>query len=265
MFDILIPSLIAGCFAGVLAGMLGLGGGVIIVPILDWLFHRQGISPNVATHLALGTSLASIAFTYTASILAHRKHSTTRWDLWKVMVPLIVVGTLLGSGLAAQVPGRILKTIFATFLTYVAIKTAFPQKNAPIKAAWSRGKQRLASGAIGAFSSMVGVGGGSLTVPMLLRSGATMLQSTATSTALGLPLALAGALGYIVNGWEVAELPVGALGYVYLPAVLGISATSIFFASVGVKLAHKLPTQTLKRIFALLMMVAAAQMIRSLL
>lgn len=254
-----------GCIAGIMAGMLGLGGGVVIVPMLGWLLQSQGISPEVAIHLTLGTSLASIAFTYTSSILAHRKHHTIRWDLWKITTPTIIIGTLVGSSVAAQIPGQALKTIFALFLTYIAFKTAFPKKNAPIKEAWGKSKQRWASGAIGGFSSMVGVGGGSLTVPMLLRSGATMLQSTATSTALGLPLALSGALGYIVNGWNAPGLPAGAIGFVYLPAVIGISVTSIFFVSVGVKLAHRLPTQTLKRIFAVLLFIAAAQMIRSLL
>jgi hypothetical protein len=257
--------MVIGCVAGIMGGMLGLGGGLVIVPMLDLLFSRVSIAPEVAMHLILGTSLASIVFTYTASIIAHRKHHTVRWDLWKITVPTIIIGTLLGSSVAAHTPGRVLKTIFACFLIYIAIKTAFPKKNTLVRAPWGAHQQRAAGLAIGAFSSMVGVGGGSLTVPMLLRSGATMLQSTATSTALGLPLTISGSLGYIYHGWNAAELPEGSFGFVYLPALLGIASTSIFFASIGVKLAHKLPAQTLKRIFALVIFFAAAQMIRSLL
>jgi len=267
MTTLLLLSMGVGAIAGMLGGLLGLGGGIVIVPLLDWIFHAQGMEPDMAMHLALGTSLSSIVFTYSSSLVAHQRRGSVLWNLSLTVIPFLVVGTLLGSFLAARLSTLPLKLLFSVFLLLMARRFAFPPKRGPETApkTWGKPALRLAGTGIGCLSALVGIGGGSLSVPLLLRAGATMTQAAGTSSSMGLPIALGGAVGYVVNGLGAPGLPEHALGYVHLPALAGIAAVSVCTAPVGVALAHRLPTSALKRIFSVLLLAGAAKMVLSVL
>lgn len=260
---LLLASLAVGAIAGTLGGLLGLGGGVVIVPMLDWLYAKMGFPAGISMHLALGTSLASIVFTYSSSLIAHQRRGSVLWSLSGTIIPWLLLGTLAGSFLAARLSTAPLKAIFAVFLLYMARKMAFPRARAASPKPLSAPLLRLAGAGIGAFSSLVGIGGGSLSVPLLLRAGATMPQAAGTSASMGLPIAVGGAVGYVLNGWGAPGLPEGAVGFVHLPSLLGIAAASVCMAPVGVSLVHRLPTPVIKRIFSLLLLAGAARMICS--
>ena len=245
--------LVLGGFAGVLAGLFGVGGGMIIVPVLVYSFALQGFSPEVLTHMAVGTSLATIAFTSINAIRAHHLKGAVRWALFVWMTLGILVGTVLGAFTAALIDGPVLQRIIGVFAIFVAAQMAFEWK--PKAALDVPGKPglTLAGGFIGWASAIFGIGGGSLTVPFLVWRSVPMQQAVATSSACGLPIALAGALSFIFTGWHVEPLPDWSLGYVYLPAVVGIAATSMLSAGFGARLAHRLSQRLLKRLFALLL------------
>ncbi|WP_185267711.1 sulfite exporter TauE/SafE family protein [Halopseudomonas xiamenensis] len=245
--------LVLGACAGVLAGLFGVGGGMIIVPVLVYSFALQGFAPEVLTHMAVGTSLATIAFTSVNSVRAHNKLGAVRWRLFLWLALGIVFGCLLGGLTASGLSGPILQKIIGVFAICVAIQMAFELK--PRAALGEPGKPTLtvAGGVIGWASTIFGIGGGSLTVPFLVWRSVPMQQAVATSAACGMPIAVAGALSFMVTGWAAADLPDWSLGYVYLPAMIGIAATSVFFAGYGARLAHRLSQRLLKRLFSLLL------------
>lgn len=245
--------LILGGFAGTLAGLFGVGGGMIIVPVLVYSFAIQGFSENVLTHMAVGTSLATIAFTSINAIRAHHLKGAVRWSLFAWMAVGIVFGTILGAFTAALLAGPLLQKIIGVFALTIAIQMYFELK--PKASTDVPGKPMLgAAGAvIGWASAIFGIGGGSLTVPFLVWRSVPMQQAVATSSACGLPIAVAGAISFIWTGWSAEPLPDWSVGYVYLPALVGIAATSMLFAGFGARLAHKLSQRLLKRLFALLL------------
>lgn len=246
--------LILGGFAGTLAGLFGVGGGMIIVPVLVYSFTLQGFAPDVLTHMAVGTSLATIAFTSINAIRAHHLKGAVRWPLFVWMTLGIVFGTVLGALTAAWLSGPVLQKIIGVFAICIAIQMAF--KLQPKASLDVPGKPGLtaAGGVIGWASAIFGIGGGSLTVPFLVWRSVPMQQAVATSSACGLPIAVAGAISFIWTGWAVTPLPQWSLGFVYLPAVVGIAATSMLFAGFGARLAHRLSQLLLKRLFALLLL-----------
>ncbi|HIZ49715.1 MAG TPA: sulfite exporter TauE/SafE family protein [Candidatus Pseudomonas excrementavium] len=247
--------LVLGACAGVLAGLFGVGGGMIIVPVLVYSFALQGFAPDVLTHMAVGTSLATIAFTSVNSVRAHHKLGAVRWPLFVWLALGIIFGAVLGALTASAITGPLLQKIIGIFAICVAIQMAFELK--PKAALGEPGKPALTitGGVIGWASSIFGIGGGSLTVPFLVWRSVPMQQAVATSAACGMPIALAGAASFIWTGWAAAPLPDWSLGYVYLPALIGIAATSVFFAGYGARLAHRLSQRLLKRLFALLLVV----------
>ena len=246
--------LVLGGFAGTLAGLFGVGGGMIIVPVLVYSFSLQGMNSDVLTHMAVGTSLATIVFTSINAIRAHHKKGAVRWHLFVWLTVGIVLGTVLGALTAAQISGPLLQKIIGVFAICVAIQMGF--KLQPKASLGEPGKPVLgvAGGVIGWASAIFGIGGGSLTVPFLVWRSVPMQQAVATSSACGLPIAVAGALSFIVTGWHATALPSWSLGYVYLPALIGIAATSMLFAGFGARLAHRLSQDLLKRLFALLLL-----------
>ena len=246
--------LVLGGFAGTLAGLFGVGGGMIIVPVLVYSFALQGIAPDVLTHMAVGTSLATIVFTSINAIRAHHAKGVVRWRLFVWLTAGIVLGTVLGALTAAQISGPMLQKIIGVFAICVAIQMAF--KLQPKAALTEPGKPSLgiAGGVIGWASAIFGIGGGSLTVPFLVWRSVPMQQAVATSSACGLPIALAGAISFVFTGWDETGLPSWSLGYVYLPALIGIASTSMLFAGFGARLAHRLSQDLLKRLFALLLL-----------
>jgi uncharacterized membrane protein YfcA len=265
-----MPDLVSALFAayvglglavGFVAGLLGVGGGLIIVPVLIMLLHANGLAAGMEPQLALGTSLASILFTSLSSVRAHHRHGAVVWPLVRRIAPGIVLGTLVGALLAAQMSAQVLKAFFVAFLFYAAFQMWLDFKPAPHRGLPGRGGTTLAGGVIGAVSSWVGIGGGTLSVPFMLWHNVTLHRAIATSAAIGFPIAIAGAAGYVLGGWGVQGLPEGSLGFVYLPALAGIVAGSVLTAPLGARTAHRLPVRPLKRIFALLLVTLALRMV----
>lgn len=265
MFD-LAPALLAGYFAlglatGFVAGLLGVGGGLIIVPVLIVMLHSQGLAAGMEPQLALGTSLAAIVFTSLSSVRAHHRHGAVEWTVVRRIALGVLAGTFVGALLAARVPATVLKVFFVLFLFYAAIQMWLDFKPAPHRAMPGRAGTSLAGTVIGAVSSWVGIGGGTLSVPFMLFHNIPLHRAIGTSAAIGFPIALAGAAGYIVGGRNAAGLPAGSLGFVYLPALVGIVAGSVLTAPLGAWTSHRLPVRRLKRIFALLLAVLAVRML----
>ncbi|WP_025731819.1 sulfite exporter TauE/SafE family protein [Carnimonas nigrificans] len=251
--------MVVGACSGVLAGLFGVGGGIIIVPALVFAFKAQGIDPTVLTQLAVGTSLAVILFTSVNSVLGHQKKGAVRWDLFKWMAMGILVGAVLGSLTATWIPGDKLQLIIGIFAVCMSIQMALnlrpkgdpsqDQEHVTIKPLWLQ----IAGLIIGWASAIFGVGGGSLTVPALSWKGIPMRQAVATSAAGGMPIALFSSLSFMFFGWGNPSLPNWSLGYVYLPALVGMAIMSMLFARVGVALAHRLSQKMLRGLFAALL------------
>jgi uncharacterized protein len=252
-----------GGFVGVLAGLLGVGGGLVIVPVLTFIFTAQHLPDAHILHLALGTSLASIMFTSVSSLRAHHQRGAVDWMVVRRISLGIMAGTFGGSWVAAQLSTRFLKAFFVVFLYYVATQMLLNIKPKPHRQIPGLTAMFGVGGVIGGVSSLVGIGGGSLSVPFLTWCNVAIHRAIGTSAAIGFPIALAGAVGYVVNGLS-AQLPPYSLGFVYLPALAGIATASIVTAPVGAKLAHTLPVDKLKKIFALLLIVMGTKMLWSL-
>lgn len=249
-----------GAAVGIYAGLLGVGGGIVIVPLLDITLAIAEVDFNVAHHLALGTSMASIMFTSLSSGRSHSLRGSVDWALVRSMAPGIFAGTLAGSFVVARIPTTSLKIIFAVFLFYSAMQLFF---NLRPKTAWGipgRAVFIIAGCFIGAFSSFIGIGGGTLTIPFLTICGVPMLRTIGTSAALGFPLALAGTIGFVINGLGNALLPQYSLGFVYLPALAGLALASMLTAPLGVRLAHYLPIGVLRKGFAVLLLFLSLRM-----
>lgn len=253
-----------GAFAGILAGLLGVGGGLVIVPVLTFIFTALHMPDGHILHLALGTSLASIMFTSVSSLRAHHLRGAVDWLVVRRISLGIMAGTFGGSWIAAQLSTRFLKGFFVVFLYYVATQMLLNIKPKPHRQLPGLPAMFGVGGVIGCVSSLVGIGGGSLSVPFLTWCNVAIHRAIGTSAAIGFPIALAGAAGYVINGLS-APLPPYSLGFVYLPALAGIAAASVATAPLGAKLAHSLPIDKLKKIFALLLIVMGTKMMVSLL
>lgn len=256
----LILLLATGAIAGVLAGLLGIGGGVVIVPALVIVYQVHQVDSAVMMHSAIGTSLATIVITSLSSIRAHQSHGAILWSVFWQLTPGILIGALLGAAVADALPSNTLKFLFAPFLIAIAIQLALGK---PPKAHRQLpGKVGMFSVAnlVGLISSLFGIGGGSLNVPFMTWCNVSVRKAVATSAAVGLPIALAGSLGFIITGWGVAARPEWSFGYINIPAMLSIVIMSTLTAPYGAKLAHTLPTKTLKRVFAVLLVILAIKL-----
>ncbi|WP_300952007.1 sulfite exporter TauE/SafE family protein [uncultured Desulfovibrio sp.] len=257
----LVIYLCCGAVVGVIAGLLGVGGGAVIVPILVTIFPAQGVPPQYVQQLALGTSLASIMFTSISSARAHHARGAVRWDIFRHIVPGILLGTFFGGLLATHMPTMFLKVFFICFL--FAISAQMLSNYRPPATRNMPGFLGTAGmgGFIGLISSFVGIGGGSLSVPFMTYCNVPIHTAVGTSAAIGFPIAVAGTLGYIVGGWDRPGLPPETLGFVHLWALFGIAAASCLTAPLGVRLSHALPTTKLKRAFALFLIVVGLKML----
>lgn len=265
MESIIITYLGVGAVAGLMAGLLGVGGGLVIVPMLVFCLTRQGIPDEFIMHLALGTSMASIMFTAVSSFMAHHKHGAVHWSIVRRITPGILVGSFLGSYIASRMSTNYLKRFFVVFIFYVAVQMLSDRKPEPTRAVPGPAGMFGAGNVIGVVSSLVGIGGGTLSVPFMMWSNIAVHKAIGTSSAIGFPIAIAGAVGYVFNGWNVADLPRYSLGYIYLPALAGIVLASVATAPLGARLAHTLPVKKLKRVFAVLLIAVGTRMIISLL
>jgi uncharacterized membrane protein YfcA len=250
-----------GAGAGVLAGLMGVGGGVVIVPALVVLFRMQQFPEGHIQHLAVGTSLACILFTSLSSLRAHHHRGAVDWRIVRRISPGIVIGTLAGSVVASQVSTRVLQGIFVIFLYYVIIQMLVKMKVRPSRELPGGGGIALAGGVIGGISSLVGIGGGTMTVPFLVWCTTTMHTAIGTSAAVGFPIALAGTVGNIATGHGVPNLPPFSLGYVHLPSLAGIAFASSLTAPLGARITHSLPVPTLRKGFALFLLVVNTRLL----
>jgi len=261
----LIIFLIIGALAGFAAGLFGVGGGTIIVPLLFIVFTQMGYSPDNIMHLALGTSLATIIVTSISSLMAHNKKGAVMWPVFKNLTPGMAIGCFFGAGIAGAISGGHLQIIVGTFLLWVAFNMFTGGKkridgtandaSTTQTALPSTPKQLAAGGVIGIASAIFGIGGGSLTVPYLTRYGVVMQKAVGTSAACGLPIAIAGALGFMFFGMQQQVDAPNTIGFVHIYAFLGISIMSFFTAKLGAKVAHILSPELLKKCFAVLLTV----------
>jgi uncharacterized membrane protein YfcA len=259
-----IVYLLMGLFVGFFAGLLGIGGGLILVTLMVYLFTLQGFPADRLLHLALGTSIASIVFTSISSLRAHHKHGAVRWDILRMVIPGLVIGTLLGTVVADLLKSKYLAIFFVIFV-YCAAAQMFA--NVKPKPTWQLpGKASMTAVAVivGIVSSLVGVGGGVMTIPLMSLCNVPMRQTIGTSAALGLPIALAGTVGYIVTGLGKDHLPPLSVGYIYLPALIGIVIGTFVTVPWGAKAAHAMPVPRLKKIFAVILFILATRMLWSL-
>jgi uncharacterized membrane protein YfcA len=250
-----------GLGTGFLAGLLGIGGGMIMVPFLTIILTGRGVSPDLAVKMAIATSMATIIFTSLSSVRAHHKRGAVRWDIVKLLAPGIVIGAAIASlGVFALLKGSWLALVFAGFVGFSATQMLLNKKPKPSRTLPGPVGTLSAGTVIGFLSGLVGAGGGFVSVPFMTWCNVAIHTAVATSAALGFPIALANALGYLIAGQGVAELPPGSIGYIYLPALAVIASASVLMAPVGVKAAHALPIPTLKRVFASVLYLLAAYM-----
>ena len=252
-----------GAIVGFMAGLFGVGGGGIMVPVLTLVFGFYGIGGENGVHLALGSSMASIVITSFSSLSSHHSHSAVVWPVVQKMTPGILLGTFLATFLVSLLSPKFLALFFAGFMFVVAVQMVLNLKPR------NHGKEAgvlqlfLAGNFIGAISAIVSIGGGTMTVPYLMWNNVDIKKAIGTAAAIGFPISIAGTIGYIVNGWQKTSQENYTIGFVYLPAVVLISLVSFFTAPIGAKVAHKLPISTLKKVFALLLVALSLKMLFS--
>ena len=259
--EFLLWFLLLGAFAGTAAGLLGIGGGLLIVPVMVEVLQAGYPGAGWIVHVAVGTSLATIVVTAIAAVLAHHRRGAVLWPVFWRLTAGIIAGALLGAWLADAVSGQVLRAIFGVFELLVATQLLLGAQAHGSRDLPGVAVTALAGMVIGLVSAVLGIGGGTRTVPFLLYCGVPIRQAVATSSGCGLPVALAGTAGFMLTGWQVTGLPVYSTGYVYWPAVAGIAAASMVFAPLGVRLAHSLPPLALRRLFAALLLLLGARML----
>lgn len=253
--------LFLGAVTGIFAGLFGIGGGGIMVPVLTFLFIKLAFPAEHLVHMALATSMAAIVPTAIASLRAHHKRKAVIWPVVFKIAPGILFGTFAGTFLASYLSATPLAIFFSCFMAFVALQMVLNRK--PVPSRQLPGPLALTSvgSGIGAISALVAIGGGTLTVPFLTWCNIALPVAIGTSAAVGLPIAFSGAVGYAVNGWSIANLPAYTLGFIYWPAVLAMATASFFTAPLGAKLAHSLPIPVLKKCFAVLLVSLSLQML----
>ncbi|MBL4671235.1 MAG: sulfite exporter TauE/SafE family protein [Arenicella sp.] len=263
LLELILICLVLGGIVGVMAGLLGIGGGAIMVPALVMLFQSQGFHTGDVMHLALGTSMASIVATSYSSMRTHNANGYVSWNIVSSMSAGVLIGAFLFSFIASILSALTLSLFFAVFMAYVSIKMFLNLKPVSNRALPSNPVLALIGSAIGGVSTLVSIGGGSLTVPFLVSRNIDIKTAIGSSAAIGLPISLAATLGYVLNGTDKLSTGEFTLGYVYWPAVLAISATSFITAPIGATLAHRLPVALLKKCFAILLIVISIKVFLS--
>jgi len=254
-----------GIVAGILAGLLGVGGGIVIVPMLTFTFALQHLPQAHIQHLALGTSLATIIFTSIASLRAHHARGSVDWSIVRLITPGILLGTFTGSWFAAALSGELLRMFFVIFTFVVAwqmLSNKLPKASRQIPGRFGL----FGTGSIiGVISSLLGIGGGSMSVPFFIWCNLNARIAIGTSAAIGFPIAISGAAGFLLNGLKATGFPPQSVGYIYLPALVGIAVTSYLTAPLGARLAHMLPIPRIKKGFAILLIATGCKMLYGLL
>ena len=259
---LIIQLALLGLGTGFLAGLLGIGGGMMMVPFITIILSGRGVGPDLAVKMAIATSMATIIFTSISSVRAHHQRGLVRWDLVRGLAPGIVLGGALASlGVFAMLKGSWLALFFAAFVSFSATQMFLDKKPAPTRQVPGTGGLIGAGGVIGFLSGLVGAGGGFVSVPFMTWCNVAIHNAVATSAALGFPIALANVVGYIISGQGLQNLPPYSFGYIWLPALGVIAACSVLTAPLGARAAHRLPVKQLKRVFASILYVLAAYML----
>ena len=260
-WQLIVELLLLGAFAGFLAGLLGVGGGMLMVPFMTFVLTSKGMPTQYVVKMAIATSLATICFTSMSSVRSHHRRGAVRWDVVMLLAPGIVAGSLIGAQVAKALPTQILALLFAAFVGFSATQMLLDRKPKPSRQMPGPQGTFAAGGVIGMLSALVGAGGAFVSVPFMTWCNVPIHNAVATSAALGFPIALAGTVGYIVAGWSLPDMPGGAIGFIYLPALVTIAAASVLTAPFGARLAHKLDRSHLRGVFAMLLYSLAGYML----
>lgn len=266
MLDIttIVMFLALGAFVGIVAGMFGIGGGGVMVPLLGAIFIMNGIDEANAVRMAFGTSMATIMITSFSSSRAHHKKGFVMWDSFWLIAPGVIVGTFLGSLIATSINHVYLVCFFSAFMFYTATKLFIKKDTSNLEQkTYSKFIQTIAGISIGVISALVSIGGGSLTVPFLTSQGLDVKKAIGTSAAVGFPIAISGTLGYMINGWEMTNLSEFRVGYVNLLAFALVGVASYNLAPFGAKLTHKLPSGNVRKLFSVLLFFMSLKMLFS--
>jgi uncharacterized membrane protein YfcA len=260
-WQLIVELLLLGCCTGFLAGLLGVGGGMLLVPFMTLLLTLKGFPNEHIVKMAVATSLATIVFTSVSSVRAHHARGAVRWDIARLLSPGIVLGSLLGAQLARLLPSNVLALAFTVFVGFSATQMLFDKKPRASRVLPGTPGMLGMGGLIGGVSALVGAGGAFISVPFMTACNVVIHQAVATAAALGFPIALAGTVGYIVAGWSLPDMPTGTVGYLYLPALVVVSIASVSTAPLGARAAHRLDVRQLKRVFACLLYGLASYML----
>jgi len=259
---LIIELALLGIVTGFLAGLLGIGGGMIMVPFISAIIGSRGVAPGLAVKMAIATSMATIIFTSISSVRAHHRRGAVRWDIVKALAPGIVLGAMVASlGVFSVLKGWVLALVFAAFVGFSATQMFLDKKPAPTRQIPGAAGLLGAGGVIGFLSGLVGAGGGFISVPFMTWCNVAIHNAVATSAALGFPIAVANVVGYIISGQHLEGLPPYSFGYLWLPALVVIALFSVLMAPLGARAAHALPVKKLKRVFASILYLLAAYML----
>jgi uncharacterized membrane protein YfcA len=250
--------LLLGSITGFLAGLMGIGGGMLMVPFMSFILTSKGYPADYTLKMAVATSLATICFTSLSSVRAHHRRGAVLWPIVRVLAPGILLGSVVGAQLAAALPGKTLGNLFAVFIAFAATQMFLDRKPKPSRTLPGRLGTFGMGGVIGLLSSLVGAGGAFVSVPFMTWCNVKIHNAVGTSAALGFPIALAGTLGYIWAGQDMPQMPPGSIGYLYLPGLFVISLASICTAPLGARTAHRMDVRPLKKVLAVMLYVLAA-------
>jgi uncharacterized membrane protein YfcA len=260
-WTLVLALLAMGTFGGFAAGLLGIGGGMILVPFITMIFSARHVAPHLIVHMAIATSLATIMFTSLSSVRAHHKHGAVIWPIVAMLVPGIVIGSWIGPWIGKQINTQVLSIMFGCFVAFSATQMLVPKKPAAARELPKAPGMLAMGGLIGVVAGLVGAGGGFISVPFMTWCNVRIQNAVATSAALGFPIAFAGTISNIYFGWGEPGLPQYSLGFVYVPALLIIALASVTLAPVGARLAHRMPVRRLQKIFAGILYALAAYML----
>ena len=254
---LILEMALLGVCTGFLAGLLGIGGGMLMVPFITLILTSQGYPPEYTVKMAVATSLATICFTSLSSVRAHHRRGAVLWPIVRLLAPGILLGSLVGAQVAVALPGKILGVLFAIFVAFSATQMFLNRKPKPTRTLPGHLGTFSMGWLIGMLSSLVGAGGAFVSVPFMTWCNVKIHDAVGTSAALGFPIALAGTLGYMWAGQDLPQMPAGSVGYIYLPGLLVISLASISTAPLGARTAHRMDIQPLKKVFAAVLYVLA--------
>lgn len=257
----ILALLAMGSFGGFAAGLLGIGGGMILVPFITMIFTARHIAPELIVHMAIATSLATIMFTSLSSVRAHHLHGAVLWKVVAMLAPGILIGSWIGPWIGKQMNTHVLAIVFGLFVAFSATQMLLAKKPSAARELPQAPGMLAAGGVIGVVAGLVGAGGGFISVPFMSWCNVRIHNAVGTSAALGFPIAFAGTLSNIYFGWNEPGLPEYSLGFIYLPALLLIALASVTLAPLGARLAHRMPVRRLQKIFACILYALAAYML----